>query len=232
VTFFTAEERASVRRRVLERAEEDPRIVAAAVVGAEAAGRVDRWSDLDLTFGVAESTSVEEVLNEWTGELATELEAVHLFDVHVGPTVYRVFLLPGNLQVDLSFTPTAQFGALGPNFRLLFGAAVEHRVREPMSRLAETSRQRFGLCVLYLVRARLGVERGDLEQAERYLRSASELLDEATPIPPATPSRATLLAAVQETLEVLLREPGEARDLAERLMPQLQELTRSTLDAG
>jgi hypothetical protein len=229
---FSVEERESARRRVLERADEDPRVVAAAVVGAEVAGRVDRWSDLDLSFGVADQTAVEGVLDEWTRELGAELDAVHLFDVHVGPTVYRVFLLPGNLQMDLSFTPAARFGALGPNFRLLFGTAVEDRVREPMSRLAETPRQRFGLCVLYLVRARFGVERGNLRQAEQYVRWAAELLDNGEPTLPSPPTRAALLEAVQETLALLLRNPGEGGDLAERLKPQLRELTRPTLDAG
>lgn len=230
--LFTVEQRDRARRRLLDRARDDPRVVAAAAVGAEAAGRVDRWSDLDLTFGVADGVSVEEILDQWTREVGGELGAVHLFDVHVGPTVYRVFLLPGNLQVDLSFTPAARFGALGPNFRLLFGTAVENRVREPMSRLATTPRERFGLRVLYLVRARFGLERGDLQQAEHYLRSALEVLDKGGPSLPARPTRSALFGAVQETLELLLREPGEGRELAERLGPQLRELTRPTLDAA
>ena len=221
-----------MRQRLLDRARDDPRVVAAAVVGAEAAGNVDRWSDLDLTFGVAEGTEIEGVLEEWTSELGAALDAVHLFDVHVGPTVYRVFLLPGNLQVDLSFTPASLFGALGPNFRLLFGTAAENRVREPMSRLAETPGQRFGLSVLYLVRARFGLERGDLRGAERYLRQAAELLETGTPDLPTTATPAALLEAIQETLGLLLRDPGEGRNLAERLSPQLRDLTRPTLDAG
>jgi hypothetical protein len=229
---FSVEERDSARRRVLERADRDPRIVAAAVVGAEAAGQVDRWSDLDLTFAVADGTAVEEVLDDWTREVGADLDAVHLFDVHVGPTVYRVFLLPGNLQVDLSFTPASRFGALGPNFRLLFGTAVEDRVREPMSRLAENPRERFGLCVLYLLRARIGVERGKLDKAEEYLRLADELLDTGEPALPERPTSAALLEAVRKSLALLLREPGEAKDLAERLEPQLRELSGPTLDAG
>ena len=201
--LFTVEERDSARRRILEREEEDPRVVAAAVVGEEAAGRVDRWSDLDLTFGVSEGTAIEKVLAEWTRELDAELDAAHLFEVHVGPTAYRVFLLPGNLQVDLSFTPVARFGTLGPNFRLLFGAAVENRVREPISRLAETPAERFGLCVLYLVRARFGLERRDLQQAKHYLRSAVEVLDKGKPSLPARPTRSALFVGVQEPLETL-----------------------------
>jgi hypothetical protein len=231
--LFTVEERDRARQRLLDRARDDPRVVAAAAVGAEAAGRLDRWSDLDLTFGVADGTAIEDVLEEWTSELDAELDAVHLFDVHVGPTVYRVFVLPGILQVDLSFTPAPRFAALGPNFRLLFGTAVENRVREPTSRLAETPRQRFGLCVLYLVRARFGVERGDLRQAEDYLRRAAELLDNDDDLNLPTPAtRPAVLHALRESLAHLLRDPGDAGDLAERLEPQLRELTRPTLDAG
>jgi hypothetical protein len=221
--FFTVEQRDRARRLLLERAHADPNIVAAAAVGAEAGGRVDRWSDLDLTFAVSGRASVNEVLADWTRAVDADLDAPDLFDVHVGPTVYRVFLLPGNLQVDLSFTPAARFAPLGPDFNLLFGAAVENRVREPMSRLAETPRQRFGLCVLYLVRARIYLERGDLQQAERYLGLAIELLDGA-PSLPAAPTRAALLDAVRDALSFLLREPGEGSELAARLGPQLGEL--------
>jgi hypothetical protein len=229
---FTVEERDQARRWLLDRARSDRRIVAAAVVGSDAAGRVDRWSDLDLTFAVADEASLEEVLSDWTRAVDEGLDAPDLFDVHVGPTVYRVFLLPGNLQVDLSFTPAARFGPLGPEFRLLFGSAVEDRVREPMSRLAETPRQRFGLCILYLLRTRLYLERENLPQAEQYLRWAIELFDEGAPRFPARPDRPALLQAVREGLSRLLRDPGEATDLAERLKPQLRELTRPTLDAG
>jgi hypothetical protein len=230
--MFTPEQRDHARQRLLEMAREDPRVVAGAVVGAEAAGRVDRWSDLDLTFGVSGEATVDEVVADWTGAVSDELEGIFLFDVWRGPTVYRVFLLPGNLQVDLSFTPIGQFGPLGPDFKLLFGEAVENRAREPTSRLAETPRQQFGLCVLYLLRARLGVERGNLEQAETYFRLAAELLDGDEANLPAPPTGPALLHAVQEAVALLLRDPGEERDLAETLEPQLRELTQPTLDAG
>jgi hypothetical protein len=230
--IFTSEQRDEVRGRLLDRARGDPRVAAAAVVGGEAAGRVDRWSDLDLTFGIAGGVAVADVLADWTRAVTDELDAVFLYDVWRGRTVYRVFLLPGNLQVDLSFSPIADFGPLGPNFKLLFGAAVEDRVREPTSRLAETPRQRFGLSVLYLVRARYGVERGDLKQAEKYLRLATELIDDGEQTLPTPATRPSLLHAVREALAHLLRNPGEGRELAERLEPQLRELTRQTLDFG
>jgi len=47
-----------VRDRVLEFASSDQRVVAGAVVGLLALGDGDRWSDLDLTFAVADDVSV------------------------------------------------------------------------------------------------------------------------------------------------------------------------------
>src|SRR5438105_641811 len=109
----------------------DSRVVAGAAIGATARGGGDRWSDMDLTFGLADGASMAEVLRDWTSELGDRFAAVHLFDLPFQSTVYRVFLFPGNLQVDLSFTPRAEFGALGPEFVLLFGSAVERPPVEP-----------------------------------------------------------------------------------------------------
>ena len=50
------------RDRVLEMAHRDARVVAGAAVGALAAGSGDRWSDLDLTFGLADGVSTDCVL--------------------------------------------------------------------------------------------------------------------------------------------------------------------------
>lgn len=226
--MFTAEQRDRVRQALIERAEREERVVAAAVVGSEAAGTADRWSDLDLTFAVPDEVSIDDLLADWTRDVEAEFNASNLFDVWAGPTLYRVFLLPGNLQVDLSFTPAARFGPTSPRFRLIFGEVMEERAREPMTRLAETPRQRFGLCVLYLVRTRIYLERSDLENADQYLRWAADLLDDG-PSPPNPPSYEALLEAVREILTVILREPGEGRDLAERLGPQLRELTAAHL---
>lgn len=46
-------------------------------------------------------------------------------DVLSGATVYRVFLLASTLQVDIAFAPEAEFGAIVPAFRLIFGPAVD-----------------------------------------------------------------------------------------------------------
>jgi hypothetical protein len=229
--MFTVEQRDRVTRSLIERAEEDERLTSAAIVGAEVGGRADRWSDVDLTFGVDDQASVHAVLADWTSILDYEFDAPYLFDVWAGPSVYRVFLLPGNLQVDLSFTPAARFGPTSPRFGLIFGEVMEERVREPMSRLAETPRERFGLCVLYFVRTRIYLARKDLGKAEQYFGWAAELFAEGSQRPTPSTSHA-LLEGIREMLALLLRDPGEGRDLAERLEPQLRELTNSTLDAA
>src|SRR5206468_12141235 len=115
----------------LRLAEEDDRVLAGAAVGSLAVDEGDRFSDLDLTFGIADHVEVTEVLDDWTTTLVDEFGAVQLADLERGPTIYRVFLLPNALQFDLSLTPMAQFRPAGPRFRLLFGetAAGEAKVQ-------------------------------------------------------------------------------------------------------
>src|SRR5881296_1515878 len=119
--MFTVEQRDALREHLLRLAGEDEHVVAGAAVGSLAVDGGDRFSDLDLTFGIADHVPVADVLNEWTRTLIDELDAVHLADLERGPTTYRVFLLPDALQFDLSMTPAAQFRPAGPRFRLLFG---------------------------------------------------------------------------------------------------------------
>lgn len=167
--MFSVEDRDRVRDHVLRMAEADRRVVAAAVVGGLADGPGDRWSDLDLTFGVDDTASVDDVLEQWTHEVAAELGGVQLFDVAAGAAIYRVFLLPGCLQVDLSFAPAAAFGARGPRFRLLFGSAVELPQSSPVS-----ADELFGLGVHHAVRARFSIERGRWWQAEHWISGVRE----------------------------------------------------------
>ena len=44
----------------------------------------DRFSDVDLTFGVADHVEVAEVLDEWTRTLVDEFDAVRLVDLERG----------------------------------------------------------------------------------------------------------------------------------------------------
>ncbi len=164
--MFTVEYRERVRERVLELARADGRVTAGAVVGSLALGGGDRWSDLDLTFAVTEGIPLREVLEEWTRTLEHDFTAVKLFDLPAGPSIYRVFLLPGCLQFDLSFTPEAQFGATGPKFELLFGKAVARKQVQ-----APPAEELFGYAVHHALRARFCIERGRLWQAEYWISS-------------------------------------------------------------
>lgn len=242
--MFTPEQRDRIRAGLLDMARRDHRIVAAAQVGSSAGGAGDRWSDLDLTFGVAEGADVADVLDDWTARLDEEHAADHLFDLPFLSTVYRVFLFPGNLQVDLSFTPSPEFGALGPKFQLLFGDAVERALPSPPS-----VDELFGLGAHHAVRARVCIERGSLWQAEYWI---SGVRDKALTLacarrgleiaygrgfdrlPPGvlkrfeaalvtTLSRDDLLRALRAAIEGLIAESSEAR-AAGRIGAQLTEL--------
>src|SRR5690242_15053305 len=100
--MFSIEGRDRVRDRMLNLASSDPRVVAGAVVGSLALHEGDRWSDLDLAFAVVDDVPVLDILRDWTSTLVNELDAVELFDLAAGASIYRVFLLPGSLQFDLS----------------------------------------------------------------------------------------------------------------------------------
>src|SRR5437667_586341 len=167
--MFTISDRERVRELVLQLANADTRVVAGAVVGSLADDDGDRWSDLDLTFGVVDGEPILEVLEDFTRNLVDQLDAAHLFDLPSGPTIYRVFLLPGCLQFDLSFTPLSEFGAVGPKFRLLFGRAVEKPHIPPPS-----AGQLFGYAVHHAVRARFCIERGRFWQAEYWISAVRD----------------------------------------------------------
>jgi hypothetical protein len=174
---FTVGQRDALRERLLRLAEEDERVVAGAVVGSLAVDGGDRFSDLDLTFGIADHVQVVDVLDYWTRSLIVELDAVQLADLERGPTMYRVFLLPDELQLDLSMTPAAQFRPAGPRFRLLFGktAGGEFEVLTPPGPgdlflpTPPVAGDIFGWGVIYALHARACIERGRVWQAEHYI---------------------------------------------------------------
>jgi hypothetical protein len=174
---FTVQQRDALRERVLRLAQEDERIVAGAAVGSLAVDGGDRFSDLDLTFGVAEHARVADVLADWTHTLIDELAAVQLAELERGPTTYRVFLLPDLLQLDLSMTPAPQFRPAGPRFRLLFGEAATGGSEDPAPSVARdlflstpaVAEDIFGWGVIYGVYARTCIERGRVWQAEHYV---------------------------------------------------------------
>ena len=239
------EDRDRVRGRLLEMAHADARIVAGAEIGALAQGGGDRWSDLDLTFGVADGATVDAVLADWTADVGREFGAAHLFDLPFRTTIYRVFLLPGNLQVDLSFTPERDFGALGPKFTLLFGHAVERDASPPPS-----AHHLFGLGAHHAVRARICIERGRSWQAEYWISGVrdqalslacmsrglevsygrgfdqlpAETLAPAEAALVRSLEREELLRALGAAVDLLLQEADEVRELASKLSAQLTSL--------
>lgn len=152
-------------------------MVAGAIVGSLALGGGDRFSDLDLTFGIANEVPIGAVLDDWTRRLADELDAVALVDLDRSPTVYRVFLLPDSLQFDLSMTPAAQFRPAGPRFRLLFGETTPEPPqgvtgaanRQLFIPTPVTATDLFGWGIVYALHARACIERGRFWQAEHYI---------------------------------------------------------------
>jgi predicted nucleotidyltransferase len=132
---FTVEERNRIHERILEIAHADQRIVAGAVVGSLATGEGDRWSDLDLAFGVLPENQTLDVLDSLTAPLVREFSAVPLFDLPHRESTFRVLLLQGCLQVDLSVTPA-------PNSECSLGAIQTTRLsrRRPPGSCSATPR--------------------------------------------------------------------------------------------
>ena len=244
--MFSIEDRNRVRDHVLRLAASDARVVAGAVVGSLALREGDRWSDLDLTFAVKDDVPVFEVLEDWTQNITTEFDAVHLFDLPSGASIYRVFLLPGCLQFDLSFTPASKFGATGPKFRLLFGSSVEKPHTQPPD-----AQELFGYAVHHVLRARFCIERGRFWQAEYWISSARDLALSMACRRRGLPAfhgrgfddlptevrdgfmdtlitaleRDELMRALGLVIHGLLSEADEVRELAVKVEPQLRELT-------
>ena len=242
---FTVHERERAQERILELAKADPRVVAGAAVGSLATGPGDRWSDLDLTFGVEDGVALTDVLEEFTRELVESFDAVVLFDLPFESSIYRVFLLPGSLQVDISVTPASDFGARGPRWKLLFGQDIQREHTPPPD-----AREIFGYAMHEAVRARFCIERDRPWQAVYliddvrdhafalaclrrglevpYARGVHQLPDEVqaafeeTLVQSLEPDE--LLRALRSAVAALRREAGDAEDLAEQLDPHLREI--------
>ncbi len=248
--MFSVAYRQQVSRRVLEWVESDRRVVAGATVGSLAHGPGDRWSDLDLTFAIADDAAIAQVLEDWTGKLMAEFGAVRLFDLPSGSSIYRVFLLPGCLQFDLSFTPASDFGAIGPKFKLLFGTAVEKPHIAPPA-----ARDLFGYAVHHALRARLCIERDRYCQAEYWISAArdyglslacvrrglpahhgrglddlpSELRDLLNEALVTSLEQPALLRALSHTIELLLQESADIQDMPATIRSELRHLSAASI---
>jgi hypothetical protein len=162
--MFTAEQRDHVRQRFLELAQSDPRVIAGALTGSMAFGSGDEWSDIDVAFGIAKGITPEAVLDDWTHVLVREWGVLDHFDVRSGSSVYRVFLLPSGLEVDVGVTPAEDFGARGPNFRALFGPTQQLEATPQPS-----GSSLIGLSWHHVLHARASIERHKLWQAEYWI---------------------------------------------------------------
>lgn len=246
ISMFSVSDRDRIRDRVLQLAASDARVVAGAVVGSLAHDEGDRWSDLDLTFAVADNLPILDVLEDWTRTLVEEFDAAYLFDLPSGASIYRVFLLPGCLQFDLSFTPASRFGASGPKFKMIFGTYVEKPYVQPPS-----THELFGYAVHHALRARFCIERGRYWQAEYWISGTRDYTLSLAcrrrglsayhgrgfdDLPPdvrdgfrsalvTSLERDELLRALGYAIEGLLREGDEVQELAAKVEPQLRKLT-------
>jgi len=166
---FTPGERETLRKELIAAANADERISGVAITGSAARDALDRWSDIDLAFGIADPARLREALGDWTDRMHSEHGAVHHFDVTRGTWVYRVFLLQSTLQVDLAFAPAADFGALSPTFRLVSGRSAELPPPAPTA-----TEEMIGLGWLYALHSRSCIERGKVWQAEYMISAVRE----------------------------------------------------------
>jgi hypothetical protein len=157
-----------------------------------------------------------------------------------------VFLLPDWLEVDIAFTPAADFGPRGPNWRTVFGETVEAEQNAPVA-----EDDLVGLAWHHLLHTRMCIERHKPWQAEwlisaardhvlalaclrlgyatRYAKGADQLPQELTGPLEATLVRSLddgeLRRALAATVAAYREELRQtAPELAGRLEPMLEEL--------
>jgi hypothetical protein len=245
--MFGIEERQRLKDVLISAAQLDEQISAAALTGSAASGTEDRWSDIDLALGLVPEADLALVLGAWTKAMYRDHGAVHHTDLRRGGTIYRVFLLADTQQVDIAFSPAAEFGAIGPSFRLLFGTAQEQKQAWDPAAV-----DLVGMGWLYALHARSSIARGKVWQAEYMISGVRDhvlalaCLRHGVPasqgrgmdqLPPAitTPLAAALVRsldaaeltrAFRAAVEALLTEIREVEpDLATRLTDPLMQLT-------
>jgi hypothetical protein len=160
--MFTVEQRDLMRDRLLSLAVGDPSVVGAAVTGSLAADNGDRWSDIDLVFGI--EGPLETTMHRWTELIYRDFDAVHHWDLPAGAAVYRVFLMSSGLEADVAFVPAAEFGPQGPSWRTVFGQPVPEKEAQAASR-----RNLTGLAWHHSLHARVCIRRRRWWQAEHWI---------------------------------------------------------------
>ncbi|MBS2538375.1 hypothetical protein KGQ20_37055 [Catenulispora sp. NF23] len=172
--MFTASDRDQILRTLIERAEADPDVTGAVLLGSTASGDADRWSDLDVAFTVdgAARAGVAGVAERWTDWLAAGPGVVHHWDLPTGTAqLIRVFLLPNGLELDLNFYPEGELVRRGPAWRPVFGDFADDKAWTPTPNPGAETRET-GLTWHHLLHARTCVERGRDWQAEHWIGQA------------------------------------------------------------
>jgi predicted nucleotidyltransferase len=246
---FSEAERSQVLRQLIAEARSDARIAAAAMVGSGAAGRADRWSDIDLALRLADGLAPEDVQADWTDGVYARHGAVAHFDLWSGPTLFRVFLLASSLEIDLSFWPYEVFAPTSVTFRLVFGEA-----NEPSPATVRAPEPVIGMAWLYALHVRSSIGRGRPLQALSMLNCMREQIITLACLRSGLPpdhcrgvddlpetirqrlsetvvrglDRPELNRALGCLIEALLTEAGSIDgQAADRLRPALAELVRS-----
>lgn len=167
--MFDEAERERVRARLVELARGDERIVAAALTGSLAGENADEWSDIDLALALRDDLSPEDAATEWTALIDRELGVIQHWDLPWRTSLYRVFLLPSLLEVDLAFVPREDFAAQGPSWRLEFGESGDAR-----EALRPDPRNLAGLGWHHVRHARASIARGKPLQAAYLIDGVRE----------------------------------------------------------
>lgn len=227
--MFTVQERERLQQQLLRHAEADDAVVGAAFTGSQAAGASDRWSDTDLILAVRGEPSP--VANQWTRWIYDELKAQHHWDLPAGRSIIRVFLLPGWLEIDLTFAPEDQFGPRGPQWQIIFG-----RARSLESFPAPDRNTLAGMVWHHALHARICIERGRRWQAEHWISALRDHVISLASVRlghPAYYSKGAhllpydLAAALETTLVRSLDEPELRRALAAAINVATDELAIS-----
>jgi hypothetical protein len=162
--MFTTEQRDYVRHRVLELAKADQRVIGGAFTGSMAFSSGDRWSDIDVAFGISNGNSLETILQDWTQVPDREFSVIDHFDLRSDSSIYRVFLLQSGLEVDVAVTPEEEFGARGPQFHVLFGS-----IKKLQDTPQPSASSFIGLGWHHVLHARSSIERNKPWQAEYWI---------------------------------------------------------------
>lgn len=169
--MFASDWREQTRTELLNKAKSDSRITGGAITGSASVNQLDKWSDIDLAFGVTDSSELQATLEFYTEVMYTDYGAIHHLDVTSGAWIYRVFLLSNTLQVDLAFVPADKFGARASTFKLVFGktGSISYDPSTPIEVYA-------GWCWLYALHIRSSLRRGRIWQAEFFVSGMRDYL--------------------------------------------------------